>query len=131
MAKTNLIEITINGVTMKVTQEQAIAIATACGQNGKANNRKESAPKKELVEFKKKDGTVKMVSAAQAKVWEDARKRSEDYKAVEKAITAEGRAYVKANPSCTRKEAAAHGCPHITKEELRALKVELGVRPAK
>ena len=39
-----------------------------------------------------------------------------------------GEAWVKANPSCTRAEAAAHGLKGITKQGLKALKVELGVR---
>ena len=39
-----------------------------------------------------------------------------------------GNDYVKANPSCTREEAAAHGLKGITKQQLKALKVELGVR---
>lgn len=39
-----------------------------------------------------------------------------------------GEAWVKANPSCTREEAAAHGLKGITKLELKALKVKLGVR---
>ena len=43
-------------------------------------------------------------------------------------IETSGRKWVKANPSCTRAEAAAHGFPGITKLELKALKRELGVR---
>lgn len=39
-----------------------------------------------------------------------------------------GNDWVKANPSCTREEAAAHGLKGITKQQLKALKVELGVR---
>lgn len=39
-----------------------------------------------------------------------------------------GKDWVKAHPSCTREEAAAHGLKGITKLELKALKVELGVR---
>ena len=39
-----------------------------------------------------------------------------------------GNDWVKANPSCTREEAAAHGLKGITKLELKALKKELGVR---
>ena len=39
-----------------------------------------------------------------------------------------GNDWVKANPSCTRAEAAAHGLKGITKQQLKALKVELGVR---
>ena len=128
---TKLVTMNINGVTIKCTQEQAIAIATACGTVSKGKSKTKNAPKKELVEFVKKDGTTKMVSAKQAKVWEDARTRSEEYQSVPKAITQAGKAYVKAHPSCTRKEAAANGCPHITKDELKALKVELGVRNAK
>lgn len=134
MPKTNLITININGVTIQCTQEQAIAITNACGNNVGKVSRAKNAPStkpQELVEFTKKDGTTKMVSAKQAKVWEDARKRSEEYQAVPKKITKAGKAYVKAHPSCTRKEAAANGCPHITKDELKALKVELGVRNAK
>ena len=51
-----------------------------------------------------------------------------------KATTGKGKSkltgndYVKANPSCTREEAAAHGLKGITKQQLKALKVELGVR---
>lgn len=39
-----------------------------------------------------------------------------------------GKEWVKANPSCTREQAAAHGLKYITKQELKALKKELGVR---
>lgn len=39
-----------------------------------------------------------------------------------------GKEWVKANPSCTREQAAAHGLKGITKLELKALKRELGVR---
>ena len=39
-----------------------------------------------------------------------------------------GKLWVKANPSCTREQAAAHGLKGITKLELKALKKELGVR---
>ena len=39
-----------------------------------------------------------------------------------------GKEWVKANPSCTREQAAAHGLKGITRLELKALKRELGVR---
>lgn len=88
--------------------------------------------KPELVEFVKKDGTVKMVSPKQAAVWEAARNRDrmslDEVKALKPEITEAGRAYVKAHPGCTRKEAAANGCKNITKDGLKALKRELGVR---
>ena len=45
MKKTNLVTININGVEIKCTQEQAIAIATACGSAKPATSAKaEKAP---------------------------------------------------------------------------------------
>ena len=55
-------------------------------------------------------------------------KSVEELKALKPQISAKGKAFVKANPGCTRKEAAANGCKNITKEGLKALKRELGVR---
>lgn len=83
------------------------------------------------VAFTKRNGEVIYGTEKQVEVWKKAVERSDAYKAVAKEITDAGRAYVKAHPSCTRKEAAANGCPHITKDELKALKIELGVRTAK
>lgn len=91
----------------------------------------------ELVEFVKKDGTVKMVSPKQAAVWEAARNRSNgktldevkaEWEAKHKAYkpSKELIAALKANPIMTRKEAKAYGFIG-TKDEFKALKIKHNV----
>lgn len=88
--------------------------------------------KPELVEFVKADGSKVKCTPAQAKAWSKWRDREhmslDEVKALKPEITDAGREYVKAHPLCTRKEAAANGCKNITKEGLKALKVELGFK---
>ena len=87
----------------------------------------------ELVEFVKKDGSKKLVSAKQAAVWEAARNRSNgktldevkaEYEAKHKAFKPSDEliAALKENPVMTRKEAAKLGFVG-TKDELKALKL--------
>lgn len=104
-----------------------------------------SAPKsapKELVEFRKKDGTTRMVSAAQAAAWDKYRSRelTEGQKAtiqlIRESKTAEverTRALEKAlgvptgsfeNTACTHAQATAAGWKG-TKAELKAIKVRI------
>lgn len=87
----------------------------------------------ELVEFVKKDGTVKLVTPAQAAVWDAARNRQHktldevkaEYDAKRKAFkpSKELIEALKANPIMTRKEAAKLGFVG-TKDELKALKLK-------
>ena len=88
----------------------------------------ESSKETEKVAFTRRDGKVIYGTPAQVAQWTKWQEGSKAYEATKKEVTKEGRAYVQAHPGCTRKEAAANGCPHITKDELKALKVELGVR---
>ena len=88
----------------------------------------ESSKETEKVAFTRRDGKVVYGTPAQVAQWTKWQEGSKEYEATKKEVTKAGRAYVKAHPGCTRKEAAANGCPHITKDELKALKVELGVR---
>jgi uncharacterized lipoprotein YehR (DUF1307 family) len=78
------------------------------------------------------DGSKVKCTPAQAKAWSKWRDREhmslDEVKALKPEITDAGREYVKAHPLCTRKEAAANGCKNITKEGLKALKVELGFK---
>lgn len=132
----SMVTIKINGIEFTGTMEQAIEFTRAtAGVSGtvatKGKGQAKSAPKEKNVAFTKRNGEVVMTTAKQAEAWKKSVERSDEYKKVAKEITAQGRAYVAANPGCTRKEAAANGCPHITKDELKALKVELGVRTAK
>ena len=136
MAKTYTI--TMDGMNFTApTQAEAVAMAkefvksftpTTAGTSEKGKGKKD----KKLVNFTKADGTTVQCTEAQAKVWEAYRNRGhksvEELKALKPQISAKGKAFVKANPSCTRKEAAANGCKNITKEGLKALKRELGVR---
>ena len=97
-----------------------------------AETQPKAEKKAEKVDFVKANGETVKATPAQAKAWEAYRNREhktlDEVKALKPEITDEGRAYVKANPSCTRKDAAAHGCKNITKDGLKALKRELGVR---
>ncbi len=77
----NKYEITMNGITVGApTMAEAIEIAQSLMGTPKSKGKKatgaKAQPKAEKVEFVKKDGTVKMVSKAQARVWEEARNRS-------------------------------------------------------
>ena len=113
-----------------IAQAVAQALASMPTQSASGKGKAKADPK--LVEFTKADGTVVKCTEAQAKAWDAYRNRAhkslDEVKALKPEISAKGRAYVKAHPSCTRKEAAANGCKNITKEGLKALKVELGVR---
>ena len=120
---------------LTLTQEELNNIIAQAVAQAMASQPTKSAKGKgdvKLVEFKKANGEVIMCTPAQAKNYENYRSRNhmslDEVKALKPEISAKGRAYVKAHPSCTRKEAAANGCKNITKEGLKALKVELGVR---
>lgn len=122
------------GATFAEAHAAALAEAVAFGKNGKKPT---GAKAPELVEFVKKDGTRKMVSAKQAAVWEAARSRSNgktldevkaEWNAKHEAFkpSKELIAALKANPVMTRKDAAKLGFVG-TKDELKALKLELKV----
>lgn len=129
-------------MSMGVSADKAFELATEAVKleqapvKGERKGTGKAAPapeaKAELVEFVKRNGEVKMVSPARAAAWDAARNRErmtlDEVKALKPEITEAGRAYVKAHPLCTRKEAAANGCKNITKEGLKALKVELGFK---
>ena len=111
----------------------AVASALAQAPTKSAKGSAKGKGKTKLVEFTKADGTVVMCTPKQAEVWgkwrDNGNKMSlDEVKALKPQISAKGKAFVKAHPNCTRKEAAANGCKNITKEGLKALKVELGVR---
>ena len=115
----------LNAVIANAVAQALAATPTSTGKgNGKGKGK--------LVNFTKADGTVVQCTEAQAKAWDAYRNRErktvEELKALKPSISAKGKAFVKANPNCTRKEAAAAGCKNITKEGLKALKRELGVR---
>lgn len=127
-------ELMAMGATFAEAHKAALDEAIAFGKKGK-NPTGAKAP--ELVEFVKKDGTKKLVSAKQAAVWEAARARSNgktldevkaEWEAKHKAFkpSKELIAALKANPVMTRKEAAKLGFVG-TKDELKALKHELKV----
>ena len=115
----------LNAVIAQAVAQAMAAQPTPAGKGTKKTDKK-------LVNFTKADGTVVQCTEAQAKAWEAYRNREhmsvEELKALKPQISAKGKAFVKANPGCTRKEAAAAGCKNITKEGLKALKRELGVR---
>lgn len=126
-------ELMAMGATFAEAHKAALDEALAFGKGKKPTGK--AAP--ELVEFVKKDGTRKMVSAKQAAVWEAARSRSNgktldevkaEWDAKHKAFkpSAELIAALKANPVMTRKEAAKLGFVG-TKDELKALKHEYKV----
>ena len=136
----NKYEITINGITVGApTQAEAIEIAQKLmgtpKSKGKVATGAKAQPKADKVEFVKKDGTIKYVSAAQAAVWEDARKRSEGRKSLDE-VKAEWEAAHKAyKPSKELKDAIKADRASIThevakskygfvgtKKELKALK---------
>ena len=121
---------------VKFTQAQVqemikAAVAQALAET-QASKPAKSKGKKKTEVFVKKDGTQVACTAAQAKAWDAYRNRErmtvEELKAIKPEITAAGKAYVKANPACTQRQASANGCKGITKEGLKALKRELGVR---
>ena len=116
-------------------EAHAAALAEWEAQNKPARKGKAGTgkPATEKVEFKKKNGETILVSPKQAANMERWREGGsgmtlDEVKALKPEITDAGRAYVKAHPGCTRKEAAANGCKNITKDGLKALKRELGVR---
>lgn len=122
-------ELMAMGATFAEAHAAALNEAVAFGKSKKPTGAK--AP--ELVEFVKKDGTTKLVSAKQAAVWEAARNRSNgktldevkaEYKAKHDAFKPSNEliAALKANPVMTRKEAAKLGFVG-TKDELKALKI--------
>ena len=99
-------------------------------------SKKGAAPK--MVEFTKANGEVVMCTEAQAKAWSAWKSREhktlDEVKAMAKPeIPAEVRAYVKANPSCSKKivDAQFPTLKGMTKAQLSDLKVELGVRTRK
>lgn len=119
--------------TRAVELEQAQTKSTRTRKPAAGTGSAAPQPKAEKVEFQKRNGDVIMVTPKQAAAMEAWRsngsgKTLDEVKALKPEITEAGRAYVKANPSCTRKEAAANGCKNITKDGLKALKRELGVR---
>ena len=124
--------ITVKGITIECTQEQAIAIINAT--EGQQKGHKDNAPK-ELVDFVKKDGTVVQCTPAQKAAWEAFAERKANSKSVEELknikfegkFTAEMTAWIIAHPICTCKEfktqfESAYGC---TKEQLKAHKATL------
>ena len=123
-------ELMAMGATFAEAHAAALNEAVAFGNKGKKPT---GAKAPELVEFVKKDGTKKLVSAKQAAVWEAARNRSNgktldevkaEYEAKHKAFKPSDEliAALKANPVMTRKEAAKLGFVG-TKDELKALKL--------
>lgn len=145
MTNTNIITITKELLAQGFTHAQVASMLadvsapkkTQPKAGKKGTGKKAPQPKAEMVEFTKKNGETVLVTAAQAKAWEAYRERGthrmslDEVKALQPEITDEGRAYVKAHPLCTRKEAAANGCKNITKEGLKALKAELGAHTTK
>lgn len=130
MAKKN---ITLTQEELNAIIAGAVAQALAQAPTKSAVSKAKGKAQAKLVEFTKADGTVVQCTEAQAKAWDAYRNRKsglslDEVKALKPQISAKGKAFVKANPGCTRKEAAANGCKNITKEGLKALKVELGVR---
>ena len=121
-------KLTLTQEELNAVIAQAVAQALAATPTGSGKGK----GKGKLVDFTKADGTVVQCTEAQAKAWDAYRNRErksvEELKALKPQISAKGKAFVKANPGCTRKEAAANGCVNITKEGLKALKRELGVR---
>lgn len=123
------------GATFPEAHAAALAEWTAANAPAKAPRKGTGKPapaEAELVDFVKADGTVVKATAKQAAAWSKWRDREhmslDEVKALKPEITEAGRAYVKAHPGCTRKEAAANGCKNISKDALKALKRELGVR---
>jgi len=128
-------ELMAMGATFAEAHKAALDEAVAFG-NGKGKKPTgKAAP--ELVEFRKKNGEVKMVSPKQAAVWEAARNRSNgktldevkaEWEAKHKAFkpSKELIAALKANPIMTRKEAKAYGFIG-TKDEFKALKIKHNV----
>ena len=120
-------------MSMGFTTEQiARMCADAPAHKSKKATGKAAPAKAELVEFVKKNGEKKLVSAKQAAVWEAARNRQhktldevkaeyeekhKNFKPSDELIAA-----LKANPVMTRKEAAKLGFIG-TKDELKALKL--------
>ena len=113
---------------------QVMGVSAAPAKGGKkATGKAAPQPEAEKVEFVKRNGEKLMVSPKQAAAMEKWRSNSsgktlDEVKALKPEITDAGREYVKAHPGCTRKEAAANGCKNITKDGLKGLKRELGVR---
>ena len=124
-------ELMAMGATFAEAHAAALSEAVAFGNKTKTGT---GAKAPELVEFVKKDGTRKMVSAKQAAVWEAARSRSEGRKSLDEVKAewdAKHKAFkpskeliaaLKAHPTMTRKEAAKLGFVG-TKDELKALKL--------
>ena len=123
-------------MAMGFTPEQ-IARMSEDARAPKGSKKPTGAQAPELVEFVKKDGTKKLVSAKQAAVWEAARNRSNgktldevkaEWDAKHKAFKPSDELIraLKANPVMTRKEAAKLGFVG-TKDELKALKLEHNV----
>ena len=118
----------INALTSMDTRITALEKSKTTSPKKGTPKKTESSNNTDKVAFTRRDGKIVYGTPAQVAQWTKWQESSKEYEATKKAITKAGRAYVKAHPGCTRKEAAANGCPHITKDELKALKVELGVR---
>jgi hypothetical protein len=123
-------------MAMGFTPEQ---IAHMCGDAPKGKGKKPTGAKAkpELVEFVKHDGTKVMCTPKQAEAWSKWRDRSNgktldevkaEWEAKHKAFKPSNElvSALKAKPTMSRKEAVAYGFVG-TKDELKALKVELKV----
>lgn len=132
--------ITINGMEITYsTREELADIMAVMGMSkakGKAPKGKPAPAKAELVEFVKADGTKKLVSPKQAEAWNKWKSRDRkpldevkaEYEAKHEAFKPSNELVkaLKAKPTMSRKEAVAYGFVG-TKDELKALKVELKV----
>lgn len=130
--------------TLEQSQSVSIAKTSAKSSKGstttKKSSKKTSAQKSsnsELVEFTNKNGVTKMVSAKQAAAWQAYNDRAasrmslDEIKAVPMPkITKDVKSFVKAHPSCSAKEVKAQfpNMKGLQREQLKALKVELGLR---
>ena len=132
--------ITINGMVITYnTREELADIMAVMGMGkakGKAPKGKPAPAKAELVEFVKADGSKVMCTPKQAEAWDKWRSRDRkpldevkaEYEAKHKAFKPSNELVnaLKAKPTMSRKEAVAYGFVG-TKDELKALKVELKV----
>ena len=147
MATTNIIELARELKEMGLTPDQIANVLIANGQTANASAKgkkstKKSAPKPELVEFRKADGTTKLVTPAQAAAWEKYRSREltegqkntitlireskvaeiDRTRALEKALGIKANSLK--NTACTCEEVRALGWKG-TKAELKAIKAQI------
>lgn len=124
---------------LKLEKGKQVSAPKTTAKTSTKSSSKKSAPAKsaELVEFTKKDGTTVTVSAKQAAAWEAYRDRAQNRMSLEelKAIpapklTKQVKDWVKTHPSCSAKEVKAQfaSMKGLRREQLAALKVELGLR---